>query len=86
MTLQFFSWAFDAQVKSPAELAVLLILANSANQDGNLSILRQKLADRARMHAVELDQVICSLEDGGFIHLFDPHDWSKFGICLKVNN
>lgn len=84
-TLNFLSWALDAQVENPAELAVLLVLANSADQDGNLAISRQKLADRTRMQADKLDRVIRDLEEGGFIGIFDPHDWSKIGICLKVN-
>ena len=84
-TLNFLTWAFNAQVRNPAELSVLLIVANSADQDGKLTISRKKLADRTKIQANKLDQVICDLEEGGFVEVFDPHDWSKIGICLKVN-
>lgn len=84
-TVNFLTWAFNAQVETPAELAVLLVVANGADQDGNLAISRQRLADKTRMRADKLDRVICDLEEGGFIGIFDPHDWSKIGICLKVN-
>lgn len=85
MTLNFLTWAFDARVETPAELAVLLVIASSADQDGNLSISRQILADRARMRPNEIDQIIDSLEESGFVKAFDPHDWSKVGVRLKVN-
>jgi DNA-binding MarR family transcriptional regulator len=85
MTLHFLTWAFDARVKTPAELAALLVIASSSDQNGDLAISRQSLADRARMRPSELDEIIDSLEDGGFIKTFDPHDWSKVGVRLKVN-
>lgn len=83
-TLNFLAWAFDAPVETPAELAVLLVVANSADQDGNITISRQKLADKARMRVDRLDQALVTLEEGGFIGIFDPHDWSKIGVSLKV--
>jgi len=86
MSYPAMAWARTIKTGSAtAELAVLLVLANSADQDGNLAISRQKLADRTRMQADKLDRVIRDLEEGGFIGIFDPHDWSKIGICLKVN-
>lgn len=84
MTLHFLNWAFNAPVETPEELAVLLVVASFADQDGNLVIYRLKLAEKTRVRTDKLDRVINSLESLGLVATFDPHDWSKVGVCLKV--
>jgi hypothetical protein len=84
MSLHFLSWAYDAPVETPSQLAVLLVAAGLADQDGNLSISRYKLAEKTRVRTDRLDQVIDSLQELGLISIFDPHDWNKIGLCLKA--
>ena len=84
MTLHFLNWAFNAPVETPSQLAVLLVVAGLADQGGNLSMPRHKLAEKTRIRADKLDQVIDSLQELGLISIFDPHDWDKVGICLKA--
>ena len=84
MTLHFLNWAFNAPVDTPEELAVLLVAASMADQDGDLIISRQKLAEKVKMRADKIDQVIDNLCENGLISVFDARDWNKLGICLKA--
>lgn len=85
MTLNFLDWAFNAPVETPAELAVLLVIASRAHQDGHFAMDRHELAEKTRVRADKLDQVIENLEDLGLVSTFNPRDWSKIGVFLKVD-
>jgi hypothetical protein len=84
MTLHFLNWAFNAPVETPSQLAVLLVVAGLADQDGKLAILRHRLAEKTRVRRDKIEEVIDSLQELGLLSTFDPHDWDKVGVCLRA--